>query len=638
MGIGLNTTPGVMLRAVKLLIALEFAYLVLINAALQLDMTQNLVNRIRPEKFHVAWENAWSWYPFHVNARDIRAHGQSRTQQWDVSADAASGSIALLPLLAKHVNISSVEALNVAYRQRPRLKPDRDYSMVQAYFPDIGDRALAPVDTSARKQKRPWRIALKQGVARGQLDYWIYNVRGSARGSALVDLSYRTQGGAFSLDVRDIDLELAPASLNDARLAQGGSVSGRLAFAPFVPRKNKGVKMLPFLEADAQLDVDVPSLAFINLFTANLGDLQIKGAGHVSGRLHYEHGFVLAGTDLKVRAQDLLVHARKMQTLGEGAVNVSTPLQADEPLTLAISYDTFTVTRDGDDAPFLSGDGLDLTYSGSNYVVPDEGLDFDTLVNSEQYRERRQHSTVLLGVEDATLLDMSVLNDYLPADTSFQFTGGTANLDAELFAGVSDIEGGLQLRGTRLGMRASGEDLEGDLAADLVIVGGVPRDMRVELDGSSITLDKVSVAGQKQNFDDQLWSANLVFQRAEAVFDLPLWLSADAGLTVSDTRPLVALFENRRRSPAWLSKLLTLEDIGGEATLELSDNRLKVSDAQVLSDKAEVAVKAVFYETGSDGVIYVRYRKLDAVLKMDGPESNLDVLGARQTFEQYRLR
>jgi hypothetical protein len=628
-----------MLRAVKLLIALEFAYLVLVNAALQLDITQNLVNRIRPEKFHVAWENAWSWYPFHVNARDIRAHGQSRTQQWEVRADAASGNIALLPLLAKRVNISSVDALNVAYRQRPRLKADRDYSAVQAYFPDIGDRALAPVDTSARKHKRPWRIALKQGVARGQIDYWIYNLRGSADGSALVDLSYRTQGGAFSLDVRDIDLQVAPAFLNnDSALTQGGTVSGRLAFAPFVPRKNRGVKMLPFLETDAQLDLFVPSLAFINLFTGNLGDLLIEGAGHVRGRLHYARGFVLSGTDLWARAQGLSVHASKLQALGEGAVHLSTPQQEDEPLTLAISYDTFTVIRDGDPDPFLSGDGLNLAYSGSNYVVPDEGLNFDTLVNSEQYRARREHSTLLLGVEDATLLDMAVLNDYLPADTSFQFTGGTASLDADVFAGFSDIKGGLQLRGSELGMRARGEDLEGDLAVDLVLAGGVPREMRVKIDGSSITLDKVSVAGEKQSFDDQLWSAQVMFERAEAVFGLPVWLSADAALTVSDTRPLVALFENRSISPVWLSKLLTIRDIDGEATLEMSDNQLRVTDAQVLSDKAEVAVKALFYEKGSDGVVYVRYRKLDAVLKMDGEESNLDVLGARQTFEQYRLR
>ncbi len=72
--------------------------------------------------------------------------------------------------------------------------------------------------------------------------------------------------------------------------------------------------------------------------------------------------------------------------------------------------------------------------------------------------------------------------------------------------------------------------------------------------------------------------------------------------------------------------------------MELADNRLEIPDAKVLSDKAEVAAKAVFYETGRDGMIYARYRKLDVVLKMTGEKSNLDVFNAREKFDQYELR
>lgn len=637
----LSRTSAIVLRGIKLLAALQLAYLVLVNSALQLSLTQDLVNSIRPEKFYVSWERAWTWYPFRAHARGVHAHGQSRSQQWEVRADAASGSIALLPMLAKHVRISSVEALNIDYRQRPRLKPGRDYSAVQDYFPNITDRDVVPADTSPRKKKRPWKIVLEQAKGRGQHSYWLYNLRGSGEGSATVGLTKKTGGGAFSLDVRDIDLQLAPAFINnDSALMQGGKVSGRVSLEPFIPRKFRGVRILPLLELEADLDLDVPSLAFINLFTGNLGDLAIGGAGHVEGHLHFSHGYVLAGTDLRAEAEGLSVVARKMEVLGQGSVRISTPQEADNPLTLAVGYDTLTVTREGDASAFLSGDSLKLAYSGGNYVVPDPDLNLDSFVNSEEYREKRKDNTLLLKVDDATLLDVAVLNDYLPADTTFSFTSGEASLDADVFAMAMDIEGGLQLTGTEVGMAAGGEALEGDLAVDLVIAGGVPRDMRIDLDGSSVTLDEVSVAGEERSFDDELWSAQVVFTRAQAVLDLglPISLSADTELTVSDTRPLVALFENRRKSPKWLSRLLTLKDIGGEASLELEDNRLEVSDAQVLSDKAEVAVKAAFYDGGSDGVIYVRYKKLDAVLKMEGEESNLDVLGARETFNEYRLR
>jgi hypothetical protein len=81
-----------------------------------------------------------------------------------------------------------------------------------------------------------------------------------------------------------------------------------------------------------------------------------------------------------------------------------------------------------------------------------------------------------------------------------------------------------------------------------------------------------------------------------------------------------------------------MNDIIGEATVELADNRLSITDAMVESDEAEIAAKAIFYETGRDGMIYVRYKKLDLVLKMEGESSNLDVIRARQTFDRYQLK
>ena len=154
-------------RVFYFVVVAELVYLLVINAALQLPLTQTLVNKIRPEKFQVSWESAWSFYPFRVHARGIAANGQSRTQQWEVYADAGSGSITLLPLVLKHVYLSDVEAENVDYRQRPRLKPDRDYSKRIAYFPPITGRDIVPAETQPLKKKRPWKVHISNMKARG---------------------------------------------------------------------------------------------------------------------------------------------------------------------------------------------------------------------------------------------------------------------------------------------------------------------------------------------------------------------------------------------------------------------------------------------------------------------------------------
>ena len=42
------------------MVGIELVYLLLVNGALQLQLTQDLVNKIRPEKFYVTWEQALS--------------------------------------------------------------------------------------------------------------------------------------------------------------------------------------------------------------------------------------------------------------------------------------------------------------------------------------------------------------------------------------------------------------------------------------------------------------------------------------------------------------------------------------------------------------------------------------------------
>ena len=129
-------------RIVITVLLAELAYLVLFNMALHLPLTQTLVNQIKPEKFSVTWEKAWTWLPFRVHAQGISANGQTSSQQWQAEVPAASASISILPLLGKSVKIHSVEASDIEYFQRPRPKPDKDYAATRAFFPPIKGREI----------------------------------------------------------------------------------------------------------------------------------------------------------------------------------------------------------------------------------------------------------------------------------------------------------------------------------------------------------------------------------------------------------------------------------------------------------------------------------------------------------------
>ncbi|MGI9314579.1 MAG: hypothetical protein ACR2PN_07720 [Luminiphilus sp.] len=620
------------------LLALELGYLVVVNGALQLQITQDLVNKIRPEKFYVSWERAWSWYPFRVHAEGVFANGQARTQQWEVTATSASGSLSVLPLILKHVYLSNLQAESIDYRQRPRLKADVDYTNRLAYFPEIKGREVVPVETAELKKKRPWKIHINDLQATGEHRFWVYNLQGTASGPATGNLYTETRRGAFWLDVEQFELDLGPAFLNgNAEAFRGGTVAGSLGFSPLVRAENPGRRMLRFAYLDADLDLAVDSLDFINMLTGNLGNFSITGAGQVQGRLSISDGFVRAGTQLSATADNLGVDMYDINVLGKGVVNIHTPETEDTPLGLDVQYDQLTATRAEEPAPFLIGETLHLEYRGSNFITPDPSLGLADLWDDEEARQRRADNSLNLFIERATVPDMSALNYHLPPETALQFAGGTTELNAEIFFGEELLNGTIKLDSRATQVQIDEQRLKADLDIDMNLAGGNPRTFTADFSGSTLRLFNVYVEGEKEQFEGDYWSTSLEVSTGEGTFAQPIELSAKSLITVSDTRPLVALFKNRSRTPKWLGNMMSVKNLDGEAEMQLTGGKLKVPLAYVDSEKAEVGIKATFFEGEREGVVYARFKKLDTLVKRLDGKRNVDVIKAREKFEAYEL-
>ncbi len=902
-----------MKRLLWILLLVELGYLVLVNGALRLPLTQDLVNRIRPDRYHVEWQRAWSWYPFRFHAVGVRGHGQSRRQQWQFSAARAAGSIALTPLLLKRVWLRNVSGTDIDYRQRPRLKEGVDYSHLLPLFPPIEGRGIAPVDDSPYRSRRPWRVSISGAEVSGTHRLWVYQARGEVRGRAAGRMSMESRRGRFSMEVTELDAEFRGMSFSeDYPVFERGRINGSLGFAPFVRREHPGPGVLRYLWADVEVDVAPVTLEFIDLFTLNLDGVSVDGNGAVSGRLRCEGGQVLPGTDLRVAAPDLAVTLADHRIAGNGTVGLRLGPETEGDLDLVFDFDELEARHREEPGPLLAGRGLTLRIGGDGRVLPDPerrnqsrslgfaiddlavpdlarlqrylparwplalrggegrlsgsarlaptaldvalrltseraeaalrdyrfetdidallmlsnpalaaqrtrvsgsrirlsgaqlrrddrpdaaaweawldipegefgllaeerraegdtavdllqllartgarelldesrgrfrfeagitdlawlglflGGDFDTAVSGDgslsgvarleagmpapgtevtvsspdlgldflDYRARGDGrarlaveeggpapdwsvgidlrdgvlrrrgdavdtlrevqlsaralvedlslrpggregsgSQLRLLIERARLQDMRVFNRYLPEETGFRFSGGGADISTDLLLRPEDATGWLRLEATRIGARLEGQQLEGDLLADLTIAGGIPRAMQFDLSGSRLLLDEVRVTGANRQFDSAAWRAALELERAHTRWTRPPALQAEAVLRVSDSRPFVAMFDNRGWRPELVNRMLTVEDIRGRATLELADRRLLVPDARLLGEEIEAAARGVFGEGARRGMVYLRYRKADALLKVDGDRRNLDVLRARETFEGYR--
>ena len=78
-------------------------------------------------------------------------------------------------------------------------------------------------------------------------------------------------------------------------------------------------------------------------------------------------------------------------------------------------------------------------------------------------------------------------------------------------------------------------------------------------------------------------------------------------------------------------------DLSGEAVLDLNNGKLRVPNAFVTSEKAEVGIKASFYQGEREGMVYARFKKFDTLVKRFDGKRDVDVIKARQKFEAFEL-
>ena len=614
----------------------EIAYVILFNLALRLPVTQTLINQIKPDKFYISWESAWTFYPFRFHIRNASGSGQSRSQQWEFEVQSVSASIDVLPLLFKRVWINHVRISSADYYQRPRLKPDTDYSGLISFYPPISGREITDAVTTLKKKIRAWHVDIEDIRLDGQYRYWVHQFKGQAHGTLEADLDVVSRGGLFSLTIPDIELELGPHFIKESQeLFRQGLISGELGFAPFVPRENKGSRILQYLLIDADTNIYVNSLAFIDLFTNNYNGLKINGTGLVDGHLRMEGGRVLDGTDLSINADNLNVSLYSHSISGNGSVLIEVSPETGNKLDLDVRFNDMVVAQDSGDTPLLVGQGLVLNGISANDLLRTEGA--PGTAEQMGIKNKMKQVELRLKVPSARIADMSVFNHYIPPGAPLAFTSGSADLDADILLKQEDADGYLRLEGKDMEALVDDQSIRADLRADISLEDGMLGELFFDISGSELRLDNVKVVGENESFNQKNWAAILRLTQAETILSDPVRLNAEANLSMTDSRPIVAMLGNQKNRPRWIKNMLTVEDISGNVELDFAGGRLAIPNAFMNSDNIEFGAKGIIGKGQQDGMIYARYKKLDIVVKISEGKKNIDLTRARGKFDEYQL-
>jgi len=900
-------------KTIIAIVLFEIFYLGLINLVLSLPVTQTLINQIKPDKFAVSWEKAWSWYPFRVHATGVSANGQSKGQQWQVDATQASVSISLIPLIWKTVSLSGAEATDLVFHLRPRPREGKDYSKIQAYFAPIKNRQIEtePAPVAVKKKGKAWDISVDGIHASGNHRVWIFQLQAELKGELQADIDFQTRGGPFSLENGELDINIDKIVINgDREVVRDGYLKGELAFAPFVPKENKGLKVLEFLSLDADIKTETESLAFLNFYLEGFHGMDVAGRGSINGHIKYQQGKLKAGNNILISADELAVDLLDYRAQGEGEIslevtetepdvmdfeikfgeldglhiesnevlatgeglsfsgkgrtqllpvggeegiasylavnipsikvpdlalyqrfiptvgtfkllggegeleakaelsqfgfsgfsrlsskaadigvkefqfisnldiniNVNAPKLAETGLDLAGTYvhiDNARLSSEeaGSSAPwkasidiekgrvklilpegisentrlreFLSGikgreilpmldsdseqlkvrgvisdlrwlnvlmknkfnlairgggditadvvldsgwlspgtefniNPKQLTVEVLDYVAtgggeghlkitvekggesPDISLDIKMVDASFKSKDDEQpfveNTDILLRamgrnmsydgpgkdidlylqIPSAQVKDMSVYNAYLPPNFPLQIVDGQAELTADILLKPESAKGFVKLVSTGMNAVADEQSVEIDMNVDIKLVGGVPKNMDFDIAGSTLEIHNVKVSGDEKDFNDDNWGILLRLNKARAVWKRPVQLDIEADLEMTDSRPIVAMMANKRGKEGWLGKAMTIDDVNGKVNMKMKNQTVVIPYAFAGSDKIDVGAKGIFSKDLHDGVFYARFRKLHGLLKINNGKRNLDILKAREKFDEY---
>ena len=223
--------------------------------------------------------------------------------------------------------------------------------------------------------------------------------------------------------------------------------------------------------------------------------------------------------------------------------------------------------------------------------IEDVRLDVDARVS--HLGTKHSDEKLDLRVHSARVTDMAVYNAYLSPSAPIALLSGEASLVGELHLKQDAAVGFFNLEAQKLRARLDREEVSGRLTLDVLIRDGSPRDLRFDIAGSSLVLDRVQVVGPTRSSRQPDWKAHFQLQKADVVWRKPMHMRMTAGVTVKDPRPFVAVLDNLRGEHGWIDEILTVEDLGGHVELNMDGERVLVPDAMLGSDTLNVGVKGL---------------------------------------------
>ncbi|MCE9683924.1 hypothetical protein [Halomonas alkalisoli] len=544
---------------------------------------------------------------------------QLRLEQARLARGQDSRPLLVAPLLNLTAEIDTLTRKHAARSTVLRL------TWPEAAVPDVAVLGRHLPDAS------PLRLLGGSATSQGQLTFDTEGVRGEV---ALTGQDLRV--GLFDAEVQgalSLALPLRHASLDGTRLDLSGSrftlavddddeaqrVTTRLLArqARFTdPFAGNGQPPRTHLVLDGSVD----RLGFLDRLLPRAHGLTLRGAGQLQADLDLVGHEPQPGSRVRVDADRLAATFLDYAVSGSGRLEALIEGDRAEPeARLTLDLPRLSLGRRDDTTEYLSGRHFRLETTLPRFSLEPETIPVDTL------RTR-------IELPIAEVADIAAYSGYLPQGAGLALLGGNASLTADLQLEGLRARGDLTLRAFNSDLRVGEQRLRGDLSLDARLREGDLVARTFDAAGTRLRLDNVSLEGPEGG-RERGWWAQLDLERGRLTWQEPLNLSARFGLAMRDSGLLANLVLSRARERPRLARLLTVPMISGHADVDLSDNRLHISDLRLTGRNLEMLADLRLIDDRVQGEFYARLGAFRIGLALDEEGRDLQLFRPRRWYQ-----
>ena len=460
------------------------AYLVVFNIALNLPAAQAFLTSTQNGKLSFTWDRAWTWLPFRLHVTNLRVNGQSWSQQFEITAPEVSGAIDIPSLLARTIRFNDIVSGDLTVHFRPRPRSDKDDSAVRQYYPEIPGRDPDLEAEPVPQQSPGWMLAFDVDSITGTNDLWLAATRMTLEGEAAAFIERQNKHGPLTVSDGTVDLKISSFAVAGEKVTDAGTVAGSFGITSFIPQENRGAKVLEFVQMDADIDLPLDGLDFLNAFLDTVADLTVDGRGQIKGRLAYDLGKLAPGADITIEGENLQVDLPPYAVSGTGSVAAKVDAASPDTIAAQLAFSTITAVHTPSKQPLFTGTDIGIAVVRSSVIFPEE-------LTEEVPR------SVSLTLPKVTVPDVSAYQRYLPDEWNAELIGGSGSLDghASMSGGALDMD--LTLRSDDAKVRMTKDTFETSLALGVKAKGSA--------DATKATID---VSGTFAELDDSRITTN----------------------------------------------------------------------------------------------------------------------------------